>query len=312
MAKSDNQPRLSEEYANRSWSERFSPNHEFSYSSGASCLFHFLLILVLGYLLTDPSSQDRGAVAVEMISIAPEPNPGDPAEQSGGGDDSPNEPREKAVTAVEVETTEPTDEENPELRAEEEVNVAVTANPTVSVNDTTEQNLNDLLAQTTVKRPSAPSGRGVPAVDIGGGGGGDSTEEIIGALDQAGVGKGDIGFSLVWGGRNDLDLYVATPNGQILNFRARTSRDGGILDRDANVGGVTNGQPVENIYWPEGMAPEGPYRVWVHYYANHGSPLSTPFVAIIRRAGKEPERIDGVAHSVHQQIDIKTINFTRN
>ena len=84
MSDSSREDRLSEQYANRSWSDSFSPNHEFSYSSGASCLFHFLLILILGLWLTDPTNKDLGAVEVELISIAPEPNPDDGVDADGG------------------------------------------------------------------------------------------------------------------------------------------------------------------------------------------------------------------------------------
>ena len=86
MTSSNPESTLAAEYASQSWSDRFSPNHEFSYSSGVSCLFHFLLILILGYWLTEPTTQDRGAVEVEVINISPEPNTGDSqGDGSGGG-----------------------------------------------------------------------------------------------------------------------------------------------------------------------------------------------------------------------------------
>ena len=53
--------------------------------------------------------------------------------------------------------------------------------------------------------------------------------------------SGDISFSLLWGGRNDLDLVVTTPGGYIISRKSRQSPDGSILDRESNRGGVSNG-----------------------------------------------------------------------
>lgn len=79
-------------------------------------------------------------------------------------------------------------------------------------------------------------------------------------------GVGDISFRLLWTGESDLDLYVTSPVGERIDFVRRSSESGGMLDVDCNVQTVieTNlcSEPMENIFWPRGAAPEGEYRFW--------------------------------------------------
>ena len=79
-------------------------------------------------------------------------------------------------------------------------------------------------------------------------------------------GVGDISFRLLWTGQSDLDLYVRSPLGERIDFVRRSSESGGMLDVDCNVQSVieTNicSEPMENIFWPKGTAPEGEYRFW--------------------------------------------------
>jgi len=83
-------------------------------------------------------------------------------------------------------------------------------------------------------------------------------------------GTGDIAFRLFWPGAADLDLYVRDPEGQRLSFANRKSDSGGILDIDCN---ATPGQicwkPIENVYWPQGNAPQGKYLYSVHFLQTH-------------------------------------------
>lgn len=80
-------------------------------------------------------------------------------------------------------------------------------------------------------------------------------------------GTGDISFRLLWTGRYDLDLYVTSPLGERIDFNRREAPSGGMLDIDCNVESVieTNpcSEPMENIFWPKGRAPEGEFRFWV-------------------------------------------------
>lgn len=80
-------------------------------------------------------------------------------------------------------------------------------------------------------------------------------------------GTGDVSFRLVWKGTADLDLHVEDPSGEQLSFIQRETRSGGILDIDCNAGPeqICN-HPIENVYWPEGSAPEGLYRYRVEFF----------------------------------------------
>ncbi|MCA9491788.1 MAG: hypothetical protein KC621_17775 [Myxococcales bacterium] len=78
----------------------------------------------------------------------------------------------------------------------------------------------------------------------------------------------DVRISLVWDDRNDLDLHVTTPSGEVIYFGNKASRCGGLLDVDRNVRGETT-TPVENVRWARGSAPAGSYAVKVRNYAFH-------------------------------------------
>lgn len=80
-------------------------------------------------------------------------------------------------------------------------------------------------------------------------------------------GTGDVSFRLVWSGTTDLDLHVEDPSGEQLSFIQRETRSGGILDIDCNAGPEQLcWHPIENVYWPEGAAPEGTYRYRVEFF----------------------------------------------
>jgi len=314
MANSSPEHPVAEQYANRSWSDRFSPNHEFSYSSGVSCLFHFLLILLLGLWLTAPTNKDRGAVEVELISIAPEPNPGDGVDPGGG------EPvLEEARPTEEGEFEEAEVVENAEVAADTQVTSQIADAPAVTrANPATKSAASDAIAQLKAKQPvSSGGGTGTGSgagegAGAAGGGGGASVEDLIGALKAAGAGTGDIQFSLGWGGPNDLDLHVQTPSGQIISFRRPNSTDGGILDLDANAGGRIISRPVENIFWNSGTAPEGVYQVSVNYYAYQGGTIETPFQVIIQIDGKPKKTYRQSIATQGATLHIAPITFTRD
>lgn len=82
------------------------------------------------------------------------------------------------------------------------------------------------------------------------------------------AGSGDVAFRLAWNGLSDLDLFVEDPAGACIFFGQRRSDTGGILDVDCNSGtDRLCERPVENVFWPPGAAPEGPYRFWVHAHS---------------------------------------------
>lgn len=80
-------------------------------------------------------------------------------------------------------------------------------------------------------------------------------------------GTGDVSFRLSWSGPADLDLHVEDPAGEELSFVKRWSESGGVLDIDCNSGPEDICRhPMENIYWPPGVAPEGRYRYRVEFF----------------------------------------------
>ena len=126
-------------------------------------------------------------------------------------------------------------------------------------------------------RGNGPSG-------AGGGGGSGGIGADLGVLRQftqrlsrAGAKGGDVQISLIWDNYNDLDLHVITPRGENIFFGHRSSRCRGELDVDMNAGGPVTQEPVENIYWGKGKAPNGKFRVAVHHYRNHGDPDPTKY-----------------------------------
>jgi uncharacterized protein YegL len=92
--------------------------------------------------------------------------------------------------------------------------------------------------------------------------------EFRNRLRREGAKSGDVQISLIWNNYNDLDLHVYCPHGEEIYFGKRNSSCGGELDVDMNVS-PTSEEPVENVYWPSGGAPEGRYEVRVHHYNNH-------------------------------------------
>jgi hypothetical protein len=98
-------------------------------------------------------------------------------------------------------------------------------------------------------------------------------------LGEASAKGGDIQISLSWQNFNDLDLHCIDPAGEEIFFsNRRSSRTGGELDVDRNAQPPFTMSPVENIYWPLGVAPRGLYKIYVVYYAQHCGTEATSFL----------------------------------
>jgi Ca-activated chloride channel family protein len=116
--------------------------------------------------------------------------------------------------------------------------------------------------------------------------------DLSGRLARGGAHSGDIRISLIWNNRNDLDLHVITPQGEEIFFDRTRDSTGGWLDVDRNVYGETT-EPVENIFWYDGDAVHGRYRVYVQNYDYHeGNNTPTPFQVEIK-SGDELNYYDG-------------------
>lgn len=104
---------------------------------------------------------------------------------------------------------------------------------------------------------------------------------------EADMGTGDIQVTIHWQGKNDLDLHVIDPAGEEIFYSHKESASNGKLDVDANAAcGTQMDRPVENIFWPDGGAPSGNYKVLVNYYENCGDPMETAYVIELKVDGK--------------------------
>jgi hypothetical protein len=93
-------------------------------------------------------------------------------------------------------------------------------------------------------------------------------EDFDKRLEKADAKSGDFQVSLLWDNKNDFNLLVVSPSGEIVHPRNRKSKDGGVLDIEMNQRGNTR-VPVENVFWPEKTTPKGSFYVYVHFYKEH-------------------------------------------
>lgn len=76
---------------------------------------------------------------------------------------------------------------------------------------------------------------------------------------------GAVHITLTWDNATDVDLHVIDPYGEEIYYAHRNSASGGELDVDD-----IDGYGPENIFWPEGGAPNGLYTVAVVYFSSGG------------------------------------------
>ena len=117
---------------------------------------------------------------------------------------------------------------------------------------------------------------------------------------------GKLRIILAWDDRNDLDLHVACPSGQVIEWRQR-SACGGTLDVDANGDSrVSDASPIENVYFEAPMP--GRYRVIVDPYAMRVSRTS-PFRITIQQDGRPDVVVPGIANlgSSMKEVTVVTV-----
>lgn len=103
---------------------------------------------------------------------------------------------------------------------------------------------------------------------------------------RGGQENGEVSFSLAWKNRDDLDLVVISPSGEVVYFGDNKASSGGLLDIDSNNSKDNLGEsPIENIVWSHG-APDGSYKVFVlHYLSRVGQ--ETPFQVRVKINGSD-------------------------
>jgi hypothetical protein len=116
---------------------------------------------------------------------------------------------------------------------------------------------------------------------------------------REGAQQGEVQVILAWDDRNDLDLAVQCPNGQVISFRQRNAC-GGELDIDRNDSPPFTRTPVENITFRQAPAP-GRYRVIVDYFSRNDGP-SSPFRVTVRQAGQPDRVITGTAREGSRDV----------
>jgi Ca-activated chloride channel family protein len=125
---------------------------------------------------------------------------------------------------------------------------------------------------------------------------------------EEGARSGDIRVSLSWKNRNDLDLYVITPDGERIYYGNTHDSTGGELDVDMNVSGEST-EPIENIFWQESAATVGTYRVIVQNFNFHGDGQNpTPFMVELKN-GKSQQSFESQVNGVGNSSDVEVCSF---
>jgi len=121
------------------------------------------------------------------------------------------------------------------------------------------------------------------------------------------LGTGDVQATLIWGSTADFDLKIVDPNGQTVSWLHPRAHSGGHLDQDDRCAPISHGGP-ENIYWPEGGAPLGEYKVVVSYHATCDAEGATAWSLRLFVDG-DVKKFDGTL----EPLESKTVTtFTRD
>ena len=119
------------------------------------------------------------------------------------------------------------------------------------------------------------------------------------------LGTGDVQVTLIWYTTDDLDLWVTDPEGVSIGYSNDNSPSGGELDVDANAGSLPTSEPVENIFWPTGEAPQGAYSVKVVYFSNVNTIEPVNYIVRMLVDGETSE-YTGVLEAENDEIVITT------
>ena len=134
-----------------------------------------------------------------------------------------------------------------------------------------------------------------------------NSDPLSSRLKREGAKTGAVQISLMWNNFNDLDLHCIDPNGEEIYYNSKHSLSGGELDVDMNADGGRSIEPVENIFWREGGAPTGTYKVFVNHYSNHGCGTDcqdpSSFFVRIKNDHRIKEFRGSISHSTNSMLN---------
>jgi len=119
---------------------------------------------------------------------------------------------------------------------------------------------------------------------------------------------GDVQVLLSWENYNDLDLVCQDPNNETVWYRNRYVSSGGQLEIDMNVEYPDSEHPLENIFWKQGTAPKGKYKVYLAYFKKHTLIDETTYKIKVKYGGQTKELI-GTIQEKDQLKEIWSFNM---
>ena len=135
--------------------------------------------------------------------------------------------------------------------------------------------------------------------------------EFAARLQRERAQSGDVQISLLWNSSADLDLECVDSQDELV-FVTHPSRSGGKLDVDMNgtVPGIPtrkeSEKPVENIFWPQGKAPPGRYRVYVTNCDPHGAPQPTRYEVNVLANGQRKSHAGSIRYAGQKRHPVMT------
>ncbi|MDZ7710617.1 MAG: hypothetical protein U5K36_11590 [Roseovarius sp.] len=109
---------------------------------------------------------------------------------------------------------------------------------------------------------------------------------------QAGAVRGDLTFTIIWDGSDDLDLHVTCPTGETLYFM-KTATCNGRLDVDSNAQEISP-NPIENAHFSDPQP--GTYRVRINHYKVRSGTDTRAFTLQINDHGRVSTHRGRVTH----------------
>jgi hypothetical protein len=124
-------------------------------------------------------------------------------------------------------------------------------------------------------------------------------------------GTGDVQATLSWYADADIDLHVIDPLGEEIYYLSPYSSSGGKLDLDNKCDSFEKDKP-ENIFWPEGSAPSGTYRVRVNYYEDckkYGQPTGPVDWTVTTKVHGKMNTFRGTLYKEGDTQDVSSFQF---